>query len=189
MSDALEFDIVSELAGFEVPSEDVTVFGNAKAAYDFQQVVKEIGNRKQDTSIPQALQKKLEKAKARLVASQYKLKVQGITPERKKQILAESYKQFKPSYTQYGMIQQDPERDEFYGTLLWLDQITAISRADGAVVPAITPEIIEALRGSLPDRSTEVVREAMARLNEDAANGIDFVMADVDFLSQHSPEA
>ena len=189
MSDALTFDIVAELSSYDVASEDVTVFGDEKAAYELQQIIQAGGERKEGSPVPKTLQAKLDKAKKKVAESQYTFRIKGILPEDKKLLLEQAYNQYKRTYTPYGMVEQKEERDEYYTDLIWSEQVVSIRRADGATVPELNVEVISSVRGSLPKRSAEVINQAMIRIANETAAALDFMMADADFLSQPSPEA
>ena len=181
--DPLEFDILAELIGYSRQSEAVTVFADEKAAYELQQVIKEVESKPEGSEIPAALTKRLEAAKQAVKKSQLAFEVVALTRDETQDIKDEAIRKFPLKRTAIGYVEPNDQREHYYSNQLWSAQIVSITRADGAKQSDITPEIAQGIRGRLPDKSVEAVQAKIDQLSEDAAKGLDFIMTDVDFLS------
>ena len=181
--DPLEFDILAELVGYSRQSETVTVFADERAAYELQQVLKEVESKPEGSKIPAALNKRLEAAKQAVKKSQLTFEVVALTRDETQDIKSEVLRKFPIKRNALGYPEPNDQRDALFANKLWAAQIVSIARADGATQSDITEEVAQGIRGRLPDKSVEGVQAKIDQLSEDAARGLDFIMTDVDFLS------
>lgn len=182
MPDALGFDILASLSGYDRPTETVTVFADEDGAYKLQQALKKLTGREGD-EVPKALQKEIDGLKDRVRKSKLVFSIRGLSAEEVQAAVDEADKLVPKKFTPYGFPQQDNGRDEEYTNILWAKQITSIENAQGETITAVTPELAKGVRAQLSSHSAKLLRSELDRISREIAEGLDFVMADDDFLS------
>ena len=184
MANALTFDLVATLTGRDLPTDEVTVYPNEKALLGLTRVNAEITEFTEGEDTPKELVEKRDALKKEIADSALTFHLTGITRETTRDILTKVYEKYPEKRNAFGQVEVIPERDELFQTLLWAKQITKVVNADGAESPEVTEELVTIVRNNLPGFASVAVQNGIQKLAEDTAAGIDWIQADVDFLSQ-----
>lgn len=183
-NDPLTFDLVAALTERDLPTDTKTVYPSEKALFELTRVNAEITEHEEGTEIPKELIEKRDALKKEIAEKALTFHLTGITRETTRDVLAKVYEKYPVKRNAFGQVEADDNRDEYFQTLMWSQQITKVVNADGAESPEVTEELIAIVRNRLPMQASTDVQDAIQKLAEDTAEGLDWIQADIDFLSQ-----
>lgn len=179
------FDLRAVISGINFPETTITVHFDESLGYQIYHLEKELHMAEiQDNKDELAqLNKDIENLKEKARASAFKITLRGLPESTRKACDAKARAKFPVEYSFLNQPVPNPERDDYYNTLLWASSITKVEDPQGRVALP-TEEHILALRSSVGRTVVKAISEGISELIDGSKAGFEKAAQDVDFLSE-----
>lgn len=178
------FDLAAVLSGIGFPEHTVTVYLDERVGFEIYRAGEALRNA-EIRGNEEALKKiaeELDALKEKRADQAYKVTVRGIPESTRKACDARSRKEFPVEYNFMGQVTPDPERDDLYNHLLWVDSLVKFESADGSVA-VLNEDLVKQLRNDVGRSVFKTISDAIKELEEGSKKGFETDAQGVDFLS------
>lgn len=178
------FDLGAVLSGITFPETEVDVYFDESvgfSVYQAEQTLRVAEIRGNETQLKEVLDN-LEALKKKAADARFKITIRGVAESTRKTCDRKSRDKFPVEYTFMGTETPNPERDDYYNTLLWGVSILKIEDPSGAVALP-TEEHILTLRNEVGRSTTATITDALKELIEGTKAGFESAAQDTSFLS------
>lgn len=183
------FDLGAVIAGIGFPEEVVTVHFDESLGYRINKVEEALRGAeiRQDSEAVEALDAELADLKQAAKDTAYKVTLRGLPESDRKSCDKKAREKYEVEYSFLGQPTPNPDRDDYYNSLLWAKSIVRFEAPNGASsVPS--EEHILAIRENAGRTLIARIAEGINNLIEGTKAGFESAAQDVDFLSDASPE-
>lgn len=178
------FDLGSAITGVSFPEDEVTVYFDESIGYAIHKAEEELrlaeirGNEDRLKELDSEIQDLKKKARD----LEFKVTVRGLPESTRKACDQKSREKFPVETTFLGTVEPNPDRNDYYESLLWAASIVKVTDSKGRVsLP--TEENIRQLRESAGRTVVEAISRGIGELVTGTRSGFEKAAQDVDFLS------
>lgn len=164
------FDLGAVLTGAAFPELDVEVFFDETVGFEIHQAEKLlrraelIGSDESQEEVKE-LDESLKELRKQAEEQRFTVTLKGVPESIRKACNAKARAKFPSEYTMLGTEQPDPDRDDFFNTLMWQHSIVKVTDPKGRVaIP--TEEDIEALRNAVGRSAVQAITQGIRELTE-----------------------
>lgn len=183
------FDLGNVIAGIKFPEDDVTVYFNEDIGYQIHKAETALRTAeiRGNEEALRNLDEKIEKLKKEVADQAYTVTLRGIPDSTRRICDQKSREKFEVEYSFLGQPTPNPERDDYFSSLLWAESIVKVTDPSGAVALPDEKTILD-LRNALGRTASLAISNGIRELVDGAKSGFESAAKDVDFLSDASPE-
>lgn len=180
------FDINAVLQGRNYPEVEVDFYIDEASALTLSRIEKEL-NRLAilgRTEEHDALEPKGQELRKALASARYVYHLRGVPQKVRQDIYKKAYEKYPREQNFVGVEEENPERDQYYTSLLWQAMTVKIVAPNGAVQVNPSLETIQQFRDYAPLAALNAIDAGIQELSAGVKAGFEAAAQDTDFLSR-----
>lgn len=182
------FDLGAVIAGIGFPEETVTVHFDEGLGYRIHKVEEALRGAeiRQDAIRVTELDSELVELKQAAKETAYKVTLRGLPESDRKSCDKKAREKYEVEYSFLGQPTPNPDRDDYYNSLLWAKSIVRFEDPSGASSVPSEKNILD-IRENAGRTLIARIADGINNLIEGTKAGFESAAQDVDFLSGASP--